>query len=166
MKVVMVMATTLDGKIAKHAGHFPNWTSKEDKQMFAKYSKQCGVIILGKKTFDTLPSPLKERLNVVFTREKNLPQIEGVRWVSGEPEDVLRELEKEGYKEVILGGGATINDLFLEKKLIDEIMMTVEPKIFGAGLSLFSKPHEADLELIEMKKINNNSILLRYKVIK
>lgn len=162
----MVMATTLDGKIAKYEGHFPNWTSKEDKKIFADYSKKSGAIILGKKTFDTLPSPLKDRLNIVFTREKNLPKIEGVRWVSGEPKNVLEELEKEGYKEVILGGGATINDLFLENKLIDEIMMTVEPKIFGSGLSLFSKEKEVDLKLIEIKKINNNSIILRYKVLK
>lgn len=31
-----MMAMTVDGKIAKTADHFPDWTSKEDKKLFAK----------------------------------------------------------------------------------------------------------------------------------
>jgi dihydrofolate reductase len=71
MKVIMMMAMTLDGKIAKSSDHFPDWTSKEDKKLFAKTSKEAGVVIMGDKTFFTFPAPLKDRLNVVFTLEEN-----------------------------------------------------------------------------------------------
>jgi len=40
----------------------------------------------------------------------------------------------------------------------------VEPKIFGAGLSLFNEDFEINLELLDMEKLNENSIMLRYKV--
>lgn len=159
------MAMTLDGKIAKNSSHFPNWTSKEDKQLFAKISKECGAVIMGYNTFLTFPSPLKDRLNVVFTLEKNLPEMENVKWVAGEPEKVLKELEKMGYSQAILGGGAFLNSLFLEKKLIDEIIVTIEPKLFGEGLSLFSKEFDVNLKNMEVNKINNNSVVLKYKVI-
>lgn len=159
------MAMTLDGKIAKNSSHFPNWTSKEDKQLFAKISKECGAVIMGYNTFLTFPSPLRDRLNVVFTLEKNLPEIENVKWVCGEPEDVLKNLEDIGYKQAILGGGAFINSLFLKKKLIDEIIVTIEPKLFGEGLSLFSKAFDINLKNIEVNKINDNSIVLKYIVI-
>lgn len=160
-----MMAMTLDGKIAKSSNHFPDWTSKEDKKYFSKISKESGVVIMGDKTFYTFPSPLKDRLNVVFTMEKNPKPISGVKWVSGEPKDVIFELKGMGYKSVILGGGASLNGLFLKKGLVDEICITVEPKIFGEGLSLFSRDFDVNLKLIKTEKINNNSVVLKYKVI-
>jgi len=162
----MMMAITLDGKIAKNSDHFPNWTSPEDKKEFFKISKEYGVVIMGEKTFQTFPSPLPNRLNVVFTFEKKLKPINNVRWVSGEPEKVIEELEKNGYQKAILGGGTHINTLFLEKNLIDELLITIEPKIFGQGLSLFNGDFDKTLELTEIKKLNQNSILLKYKIIK
>lgn len=165
LKVTMMMAVTADGKIAKTSDHFPDWTSKEDKKAFARISKEHGVVIMGDKTFFTFPSPLKDRLNVVFTLEKNPKTIEGVKWVSGEPEKVLEELEQMGYKSAILGGGAFLNGLFLEKKLIDELIINIEPKIFGEGLSLFRGDFNIDLKLLSCENINENSIMLRYKVL-
>lgn len=156
---------TLDGKIAKTSNHFPNWTSKEDKKMFAKVSKEAGVVIMGDKTFFTFPSPLKDRLNVVFTIEKNPKPMEGVKWVKGEPENVLKDLESLGYKSAVLGGGSFINGMFLQHKLIDEIYITVEPKIFGDGLGLFKGDFDVNLKLIETAKINDDSLVLKYKVL-
>lgn len=166
LKTILVMAVTLDGKIAKSSDHFPDWTSREDKKHFAHISKEAGVVIMGDKTFFTFPSPLKERLNVVFTMEENPKEIPGVKWVSGEPEKVLKDLEKDGYKSAIIGGGAFINGMFLEKKLVDEIYVTVEPKIFGDGLSLFKGDFDIDLKLQNVEKINDDSVVLKYKVVK
>ena len=156
---------TADGKIAKTSDHFPDWTSKEDKKMFAEVTKKAGVVMMGEKTFQTFPKPLSDRLNVVFTLEKNPKEQENVKWVSGEPEKVLEELENMGYKSAILGGGAFLNTQFLKKKLIDEIWLTIEPKIFGDGLGIFGGDFEQDLKLISVEKINENSVVIRYKVL-
>ena len=166
MKIILMMAMTVDGKIAKGSHELADWTSPEDKKKFREVTQKAGVVIMGANTFRTFPSPLKDRLNVVFTQEKNPKEIEGVKWVSGEPQKVLEDLEKKGYSEAILGGGASINSLFLKNNLIDEILITIEPKIFGDGLSMFSEEMEADLKLLEMEKINEDSIMLRYKVVK
>lgn len=162
--VTLIMAITADGKIAKNKDHFANWTSKEDKQVFVQTSKDFGMIMMGYNTFKTFPKPLKDRLNIVFS-ENTEENIEGVKWVKGEPEKVLEDLEKIGFKKALLGGGTGLNTLFLQKKLINEIILTVEPKIFGSGLSLFNDDFDINLELLELKKINNNSYLVRYKVI-
>ena len=163
--VTLIMAMTADGKIAKNSTQLANWTSHEDKKLFVEISKQHGVIMMGENTFNTFPKPLPGRLNVVFTKQENPEEINEVKWVSGEPEKVLEELEILGYKSALLGGGATLNSLFLKNKLINEIILTVEPKIFGSGLSLFNEDINADLELITMKKLNENTIMLKYKVI-
>jgi len=157
---------TADGKIAKTSDHFPDWGSPEDKKLFAKVTKEAGVIIMGRNTFATLPSPLPGRLNVVFTRDTNREAIPGVKWATGEPKDVLKELEVMGYKTAILAGGAKINTVFLEKELIDEIYLTIEPKIFGDGIGIFNGDFDEKLELMSMEKLNENSLALKYRVIK
>ncbi len=155
----------MDGKIAKNDKHFPDWTSPEDKKLFAKISREHGVVMMGEKTFATFPAPLPGRLNVVFTLNKNPKKTEGVKWVSGDIEKILKELEEMGYAKALLGGGAFLNTTFLEKKLIDEIIVTVEPKIFGSGISLFGGDFNIDLKLLEVNKINKNTVILKYKVV-
>ncbi|MDD5489976.1 MAG: dihydrofolate reductase family protein [Candidatus Moranbacteria bacterium] len=166
MKIILMMAMTADGKIAKTSDHFPDWTSKEDKKMFASVSKEHGVVVMGDKTFFTFPKPLPDRLNVVFTLLKNPKETPGVKWVTGEAEKVLADLEKEGYKSAILGGGTFVNSQFLGKKLIDEIWLTIEPKIFGDGLGVFGGDFDVNLKLLSVEKINNDSVVVKYKVVK
>lgn len=165
MKIILIMAITADGKIAKSSDHFPDWTSKEDKKIFAAVTKEHGVVIMGDKTFFTFPKPLSDRLNVVFTLLKKPPRMENVMWVGGDPKKVLKKLEKMGYKSAILGGGAFLNTQFLKKKLINEIWLTVEPKIFGEGLGVFGGDFEVDLKLQSVEKINKDSVALKYKVL-
>jgi len=166
IKVIMMMAMTADGLIAKHERHLPTeWTSPADKKLFQKISKKAGAVIMGDKTFFTFPAPLPGRLNVVFTLEKNPAPRPGVLWVSGEPKKVLDRLAKMGFKQVILGGGATINSLFLDAGLVAEVYLTIEPKIFGRGLSLFARPRDCSLSLISSRKLSKSTLFLKYRVL-
>jgi len=162
--VTMMMAITVDGKIAKDKTQFADWTSREDKKLFVELSKLHGVVMMGENTFKTFPAPLKDRLNVVFSEDSH-EEISGVKWVKGEPSEVLNDLEKMGYKSALLGGGSFLNSLFLEKKLINEIVLTIEPKIFGSGLSLFNRDLDVNLKLLEVKNLNDNTLMLRYQVL-
>lgn len=162
--ITLMMAVTADGKIAKNDAHFPDWTSSEDKKLFADISKQHKVLILGDKTFFTFPAPLEGRLHVVFTTKKNPPKTDNVMWVNGEIVPVLARLEKMGYSSALLGGGAFLNTQFLKKKLISEIILSIEPLIFGSGISLFNGEFNISLSLQEIKKINSHTLVTKYKV--
>ena len=159
------MAQTLDGKIGKNEFHKTNWTSSEDKKEFIKLTKQAGVIIMGNSTYKTLAGPLKNRLNCILTRnKKNKKNIKGELEYFEDINELLKSLEDRKYKEAILCGGSQINSLFIKNNLISEIYITIEPKIFGNGINLFSDIDlDIDLELIESKKMNN-SCILKYKV--
>lgn len=163
--VTLIMAITADGKIAKNKNQFANWTSKEDKKLFVETSKEFGVIMMGENTFHTFPAPLPGRLNVVFSYQGG-EDVDGLlKWVSGEPEIILTELENLGYNKALLGGGASLNTIFLKKKLISELIITIEPKIFGSGISLFAEEVDTNLELLEHRLLNDNTLMLRYKII-
>lgn len=159
------MAQTLDGKIAKNENHKADWTSSEDKKEFIKLTKKAGVIIMGNSTYKTIGFPLKNRLNCILTRNiKDKKDIKGKLEYFEDLDELLKSLESRGYKEAILCGGAQINSLFIKNNLISEIYITIEPKIFGSGINLFSDTDlDVDLELIESKKMNN-SCILKYKV--
>jgi dihydrofolate reductase len=168
-KVILLMAITLDGKIAKHTNQLADWTSRADKKIFVSETKKAGVIIMGRTTYDTIGRPLPGRLNIVMDLEADLAQnIAGVlEFTNSQPRELVQQLERRGFQQIILGGGATVNGLFLKENLIDEIWLTVEPKVFGEGLSLFKGVDvNLDLELIEIKQLDKNVIQLRYKVIK
>ena len=167
MKVTLVMAVTLDGKIGKSPDHFPDWTGKEDKRLFADLSRKAGVVIMGSKTFDTIGMPLAGRKNVILTRDKRRrSEWENLIFTDKEPDLLLADLEKDGYKEAILAGGAFVNSLFAEKGLIDELVVTLCPKIFGYGISLFSEEISMAFRLVSMDRLGKDRVCLRYAVLK
>ena len=69
-----------------------------------------------------------------------------------------------GYKSAVLGGGTYLNTQFLERKLIDEIWLTIEPKIFGDGLGVFGGDFDVGLKLLDVEKINEDSIVIKYRI--
>lgn len=164
-----MMAMTADGKIAKNSDHKANWTSKADKEIFVQKTKEAGVIIMGLKTYQTIGHPLSERLNIVMSRPDELAESipDALEYSSQPPVDILEDLAKRDFKEVVLGGGTTINSLFLRENLIDELWLTIEPKLFGSGLSLFTEIDvDLNLKLIDFSRIGTDSVLLKYKIIK
>lgn len=197
MKVTLLMAQSVDGKVARSANEFINWTSSEDKKMFVAETKRARAVVMGRKTFDTIGKPLPGRHIIVMTRQttpsnspspflgKNgegektsaffSPFSEGgdqegvdrgtVQYTNDPPRTILKKLGEQGFTEVIIAGGPTINTLFLKDSLINEIKLTIEPKLFGRGLSLF-EGIEADvnLELIECKKLTNTVLWVHYRV--
>ena len=166
IKVIMLMAITLDGKIAKDSNHLTNWTGKKDKALFVKITKKAKVIIMGSKTFDTIKKPLSMRKNVVLTRNiLRKSDNKDLIFTDLSPERILYKLEKEGYTEAVLVGGSITNTLFAKKNLIDEIIITISPQTFGTGISLFSDKIELNLDLIKCENTGENLICLHYKVL-
>ncbi|HMB26004.1 MAG TPA: dihydrofolate reductase family protein [Patescibacteria group bacterium] len=170
MKVILMMVMTADGFIAKSSKqNSTDWSSEADKKIFIEQTKKAGAIIMGLSTYKTIGRPLPGRLNLIMThhpkKEKTIPgQLE---YTKLQPTEILKYLRKQGFDQVILGGGTSINSLFLQENLIDEIRLTVEPLIFGGGLTLFKNLDlNKKLELLEINKLDKNVINLRYKVIK
>ena len=149
MTTFLIASITADGLIARHPHHLADWTSREDKQFFVEMTKKAGVVIMGSNTYETVGRPLKDRLNIVYSREKNY---EGVEITQKDPAELLKELEERGYKEVAICGGSTIYTMFMTAGLVDKLYLTVEPVVFGAGMNLFNKEFDRKLQLESVKR--------------
>ncbi len=165
MKVILLMAMTLDGKIARNDHHFPDWTGSADKKLFVKITRKAGVIIMGSKTFDAIGKPLPERKNIVMTRDRSR-RSEGTELIFTDqsPESILKNLEKMGYTEVVLAGGSIVNSLFARANLIDEAIITIAPRVFGTGISFFADEIDLRLEFVAVETLGRDHVLLHYRV--
>jgi dihydrofolate reductase len=172
MKLILMMAMTADGIIAKNSAQNADWTSKADKRIFIAETKKAGVIVMGAATFEAMgKKALPGRLNLILTQapEKYQDRIETglLEFINATPQEVVKLLEQRGFESAILGGGARTNAAFLKDGLVDEILITIEPMIFGTGLNFTEGENlDVNLELIETREIGNNAVQLRYRVLK
>jgi dihydrofolate reductase len=169
MKIFIIAATSADGFIAKDSTHSAFWTSKEDKARFVKLTKEAGVVVMSSVTFATLPRPLKERRNIVYTRTPEKfagdPKYEGVELTSENPADLINRLTAEGIQSVAICGGSQIYTLFMKTGLVDTIYLTIEPILFGKGITLFNEDIQRQLQLVAAEGTASGSLLLEYKVV-
>lgn len=161
MITFMIAAVTADGFIARDAHHPAFWSSKEDKKRFVELTKRAGVVVMGSTTFKTLPRPLAERVNIVYSRSK---KFEGAEMTESDPRTLIEELEARGFKEVAICGGAEIYNLFLRAKVIQKIYLTIEPLVFGKGVSMFKDEVNYRLEIMGVEKTEHGALMLEYNV--
>lgn len=104
-KVVAIVARALDGTIGK-GGAVP-WKIKEDLRHFVRETTGRPMI-MGRKTFESLPGLLKGRRHIVLTRDR--------RW-SADGAEVAHTVEEAlalaGEGDIAVIGGAEIYRLFM-----------------------------------------------------
>jgi dihydrofolate reductase len=163
IKVFIIAAQTADGFIGKDPSHpSVHWTSKEDKQHFVEMTKRAGVVVMGATTYKTIGRPMKERQTIVYSRSE---EFEGVEMSKDDPVTLIQNLEKRGFKEVAICGGSSIYTMFLKAGVVDSIHLTIEPVLFGTGISLLNKDMNVQLELVHHHKTDGGTFLLEYKVL-
>lgn len=170
IKTYIIVAQTADGKIARNSNHEADWTSHADKKHFIEMTKKSGIMVMGLNTFKTFPSPLKNRLHIVYSDNKdaendNIPGV--VEYTKDSPEVLLKKLEERGFKEVAICGGSTIYTMFIKSGLVEKVYVTIEPRLFGEGMSIFNQSLDIKMKLNSTKIINeDNVVLLEYDVLK
>lgn len=174
MKVIMVAVSSINGKLTKgEETNVYSWTSKEDAKIFFSLIEKHNLIVMGSKTYEAARTIIKLRpnkLRMVLTRNRRKYKSDMVKgsleFTSESPKDLIKRLEKQGYKEMLLVGGTEINSAFLKNSLVDELHLTIEPILFGRGKDLLLEEElEVSLKLLSIKKLNANGTLhLRYRV--
>lgn len=137
MRVVLVAAVTTDGFIARHEHELANWTTKEDKQYFVRRTKELGVMVMGRTTFETIGRALPGRRMIVLTSQPDKYSVDDVEFTSESPPQLVERLKSEGVQSLAVAGGSKVYTEFLDGSLIDEMNLTVVDTEFGGGIPLF-----------------------------
>jgi len=113
--LTLIVALARNHAIGK--GNDIPWHAPEDLKMFQRETLG-GAVIMGRRTWESLPfKPLKNRLNVVVSRDLSLTDI-----VCGSVQEAVQTCYAQGYNRVYGIGGETIyRDLL---PLADRLMLT------------------------------------------
>ncbi|RNI38002.1 hypothetical protein EFY79_07160 [Hanamia caeni] len=174
MKVICVFVATLDGKITKwNAPRVRDWTSQEDQKYYKQIWNDFDLIVMGSNTYlaEKFSSSPKRLLLVMTRHPSTYKQYEvpgQIEFTDQSPEDIVTECQQKGYKNMIMAGGPHLTTSFFQKKLIDELWLTIEPKIFGTGGNLVIEERlDIDLQLLSIEKVNKKGTLItKYAILR
>lgn len=175
MEIVLIAALSADGFIAsRESEKSTDWTSKEDLRWFAKKTKEIGVCVMGRTTYETIGRALPGRVSIVLSKSgkaiSELPPVvigepEGSVFVtSSSPQEIVQELTTRGIQQLAVCGGASVYGQFLEEKLVTRLFLTIEPLLVGQGVGLSSKPLTQKLQLVQLQPLSESTIVLEYVI--
>ncbi len=142
--VTYKVAVTLDGRVTIPGSQ---WISgEESRRLVHELRAQSDAVGVGMGTVRA-DDPRLDARGVEAPRQPRriafglgpLPAGSELELRSGEPVEELRALAAEGVQSLLLEGGPTIATAFLERELIDKLLLFVAPKLSGEGPHLFKE---------------------------
>lgn len=168
MKTILFMTISADGKTTGKEDDV-NWISESDVERMDSLLIECGVMIMGSKTYESFGEylPNAKALLVVMTKRQELlnSQVDNVIFTDETPQEVLDTLSKKGFATVMLCGGQELNTSFLAEKLLDEVWLICKPVVLGEGKSLFTKSMPTKLHLITREELEDGAQEVKYEVV-
>lgn len=157
--ISLIAAMSLN-RVIGQKGELP-WSMPNDMKFFMNTTNGHPVI-MGRKTFESLGRPLKNRLNVIVTRNKNL-KIENCTITSSIQDALKISLNKN--QDVFVIGGEEIYNLALP--FADQILLTVIETIVSTGDAFFPSISDKDWQLVDTKPHKSDkSHAFNYKFLK
>jgi len=149
-----------------------NFLSEESWKIWKSLAEKIGCFIVGRKTYELVGRWEGENFNnvrakkIIISKNKNL-KLNPDFILADSPKEALKIASKMGFRTVLVSGGSKTNSSFMKEKLVDELILIIEPYILGKGIRIFAEgKFENKLKLIKIKKFKNRIIQLEYKVIK
>ena len=136
--VTYKVAATLDGRTTLPGSR---WISgDESRRLVHELRAQADAVAVGMGTFRADRPRLTARgvgaarqpRRIVFGRGP-LPDDSGLELAAGPLDEELRRLAGEGVQSLLFEGGATLATAFLERDLLDKLLVFVAPWLAGAG---------------------------------
>jgi dihydrofolate reductase len=172
IKLSVFCGVSVDGFLARpnHGLDFLH-TGEQEPHGFEEFYGSIDVVVIGRKTFEVVLTfgkwfYGKKPVVVLSSRRLDLSSVKGgvVEQMSGEPAEIVTQLEARGFKHAYIDGGITIQR-FLSAGLIDRLVITHVPVLIGAGIPLFGPvPRDINLRHVETRCFGGGLVQTEYEV--
>ncbi|AFZ02096.1 dihydrofolate reductase family protein [Calothrix sp. PCC 6303] len=128
------------------------------------------IVFMGRKTYEIglkegITNPYSHMKQYLFSRSMKKSPDENVELVSDNAIELVKCLKAQPGKGIWLCGGADLATTLFTNKLIDQLILKVNPFLMGSGISLFSGviPQTA-LKLTNTRLFHNGVLMLHYNL--
>ena len=172
MKASVFIGTSLDGFIARVDGGL-DWLPEDggEEHGYEAFMATVDALVIGRNTYETVLAfdewPYGEKpVYVLSTRSlKPPPSNARMEQLSGDPHDIVRQLEERGVDHIYVDGGITIQG-FLRAGLIQRLIITRIPVLLGGGIPLFGPlSHDVRLEHVSTRSYPSGMVQSEYLVV-
>jgi diaminohydroxyphosphoribosylaminopyrimidine deaminase/5-amino-6-(5-phosphoribosylamino)uracil reductase len=166
--VTYKVAVTVDGRVTLPGSR---WISgEESRRLVHELRAAYDAVAVGMGTVRA-DDPRLDARDVEVVRQPRrlafglgpLPGDSALELRSGPPEEELRQLAAEGVQSLLLEGGPTLATAFLERDLIDKLLVFVAPKLSGSGPHLFGElSRPVELKHVRTRSVGDDLLLEAY----
>jgi dihydrofolate reductase len=101
---------------------------------------------------------------VVFSRTLDKAEWNNTTLVKGDAAAEVRELKRQGDKNIFVFGSAALSSTLMEQGLFDEYRIGLVPVVLGKGQTLFGRNlSRRRMNLVEARPLSSGCIILRYE---
>jgi dihydrofolate reductase len=136
---------------------------------YAEFMSTVDAMVIGRKTYEKVLTfgtwPYRKPVFVLSSRVLATPPPGAVvERMSGDPADIVAQLEARGIGHIYVDGGITIQR-FLCARLIQRIIITRVPVLIGSGVPLFGElPQDIGLTHITTRQYASGLVQSEYVV--
>lgn len=186
-RLVYYIATTVDGFIAREDGSFSDfpWADEFGAHLLAKFpetfpahlrrgnvspadNKRFGAVLMGRRTYEVglkegITSPYPTLDQYLFSRTLAASPDPTVTLVGGSAAAAVADLKGSHGKDIWICGGSELATSLFEAGLVDELIIKLNPILFGSGIPLLSRRLEtSSLRLTGSDEFSSGHVLLVY----
>ncbi len=168
----LFIATSIDGYIAREDGSI-DWLESIDHPKdvdygYSAFMSGVDTIVMGRKTYEDVVGfdvdwPYADyKCYVVSSRnevEISTPQTE---IISGITDSDLQKMKQHAKKDIWIVGGGVLIANFLNKGVIDSMLISLIPVVLGNGRPLFKDGQETVFKLSETESFESGVVNLTY----
>ena len=143
--ITYYVAASLDGYIERSDGSFDGFEWDDDVVADCTADlEQFDTVLMGGKTYevglrDNVTSPYPNMRQIVFSTTTPESPDPAVEIVADDIVEFTTELRAQPDHNIWLCGGADIAGTLMAARLIDRVVVKLNPVVFGSGLPLFSE---------------------------
>ncbi|MCI8276984.1 MAG: hypothetical protein HFJ46_03540 [Clostridia bacterium] len=170
-KITIEMACSINGLIATEDGG-EDFLSYRGWEIMIELLKEYDVLIWGRKTWDNILSWGEEYLkdlkdiNIIILSSKNTQRKEFPNVIyCNSIAHCLEVCEDRKFEKLFISGGAKVNNEFMEKGIVDSIILNYNPFVLNKGIPLFTGSYfENKLKLDKVIKEKEDIVQIHYNI--
>lgn len=134
MKITIYMVMSIDAIIAENQKKdIRQYTSDEDHDFFISSIQKHDAVIMG---HNSINEEIQLPKFIITSKANDYTSDDTHIYMKGTAKEIYDSIKAYGFENVALLGGAITNHIFIDADLVDEIFLTIEPIMLGAGLSI------------------------------